>query len=80
MGGAAHLLGVERPVSDDESAEALRREIVAVREASRPGELVAVTPDDGRSLARQVGRTTVRYVLWWTLAVSAIVALTLLLP
>lgn len=67
-------------MSDDAAAEALRREIAAVREASRPGELVAVTPDDGRSLARQVGRATVRYAFWWTLAVGAIVALALLLP
>jgi hypothetical protein len=72
---------VERAVSDDETAaEALRRELSAVREASRPGELVAATPDDGRSLARQVARAMVRYAGWWMLAVGVMVALTLLLP
>jgi len=62
-----------------DDGEALRREIAAVREASRPGELVAVTPDDGRSLARHVGRAAVRHALVWTLLVGAVVALAMLL-
>jgi hypothetical protein len=57
----------------------LQREILAVREASRPGELVAVTPEDGRSLARHVGRATVRYVLMGALVFVAALVLSMLL-
>ena len=56
----------------------LRREIEAVREASRAGEIVAVTPDDGRSLARHVTRATVRMALFITLAAAATFAILVL--
>ena len=63
-------------MSDD---EALAREIAAVREASRSGEIVAVTPDDGRSLAYHMTRATARGVLWAAIMFASALALALLL-
>lgn len=61
--------------ADDDT---LARETAAVREASRAGEIVAVTPDDGRSLANHVGRATVRVSLLFLLMFAAVIALSLL--
>jgi hypothetical protein len=60
--------------------EALRAELEAVRDASRAGEIVALTPDDDRSMARYLAGATLRLGLFVVLMIAAIAALLILFP
>lgn len=58
------------PVDD----AALRAELEAVREASRAGEIVAVSAEAERSMARYVAGATLRLGLFWLLLFALAVA------
>jgi hypothetical protein len=59
---------------------ALRAELEAVRETSRAGEIVAMHPDDERSMARYVAGATVRLALFMLLLFAVAIAGALFIP